>query len=152
LVSTSLSMKAPLKPALYGPVTINHVDAHKTSPTGALWPCHGSQACRSLLRASHMPWQPSARLNTAGNESTIGPNFIRSSTSKELMTEVSLVLGGILVLRKTQLRSSQHHTQHTSRKTRLACLCFLVESWLSPCQPMMNDAVYVKCEETSGRK
>ena len=56
-----------------------------------------------------MPWQPSACLNIAGNESTTGPNLIGSSASNELVTDVSLVLGGALVLDPVTINITQPH-------------------------------------------
>jgi hypothetical protein len=55
-----------------------------------------------------MPWQPSAGLNIAGNESKIGSNLKGSSTSNELMSDVRFVLGGFLVL--DRVRSTPRST------------------------------------------
>jgi uncharacterized membrane protein len=48
-------------------------------------------------------------LNIAGNESTTRANLIGSSTSNELMTEVSLVLGGGLELYPVAINTTQYH-------------------------------------------
>ena len=91
-------------------MSTNHVDAYKLLHTRSLWPWHGYQACRSWLRDPHMPWQPSACLNIAGNENTTGSNLIGSSTRNELMTEVRLVLGGGLVLDPFAINTTSQKT------------------------------------------
>ena len=60
-----------------------------------------------------MTWKPSAYLNLRENERKIGSNLIGSGTSKELVTEVSLMLGGTLVLDPIEIST----TEHTSRRT-----------------------------------
>jgi hypothetical protein len=76
-----------------------------------------------------MPWQPSACLNIAGNENTIGSNLKGSSTSNELMTEVSLVLGGGLVLDPVAINTTQHHITKGKAHVivRLSVLVVVVE-------------------------
>jgi hypothetical protein len=56
-----------------------------------------------------MLWQPSACLDITGNERTTGSNLIGSSTSNELMTDVSLVRLGVLVLDPVAINTTQHH-------------------------------------------
>ena len=69
----------------------------KTLLTRFLWPWRGYRASRSRHSDSHMPWQPTARLNVAGNESTTESNLIGNSTTKELMTDFTLMLGGLVL-------------------------------------------------------
>jgi hypothetical protein len=92
-----------------GIIRTDHVDAYETLLTRSLWPWRGYQACRSGLRDPHMPWQPSACLNIAGNESTTRSNLIGSSTSNQLMTDVRLVLGGAIVLDPVAINATQYH-------------------------------------------
>ena len=90
------------------------LDARETLPTRSLWPWHDYRACRSRLRAVHMPWQPSAGLYITGNESKTGSNLIGRSTSNKLVTDVRLVLGGCLILDPVAINTTQHTPERTS--------------------------------------
>ena len=71
-----------------------------------------------------MPWQPSASLIIAGNESKTGSNLIGRSTSNELMTDVRLVLGGFLVL--DRLRSTPRSTHRKGQAHLVVSLSAIV--------------------------
>jgi hypothetical protein len=53
-------------------------------------------------------------------EGITGPNLIGRSTSNELVTEVGLVLGALMVLQRS--RRDQHHTVHVAKPRRTSIL------------------------------
>jgi hypothetical protein len=75
-----------------------------------------------------MPWQPSAYLNLRENKRKTESNLIGSGTRNELVTEVSLMLGGAMVL--DQSRSAPQSTLRQGQVyviVRLSSIVLVVE-------------------------
>lgn len=89
-----------------------YFNEYETIHTRALWPWHGKGACRSRLHDSRMLWQPGCTcLSMQGKRGIVDPNLIGHGTTKELVSDVSLVLGGGLVLHPVTISTPQHITK-----------------------------------------
>jgi hypothetical protein len=73
-----------------------------------------------------MLWKPSVCLNIVGKESATRSNLIGTSTSKELMTDVRLVLGGAFVLDPVSINATQQRRHRKRRAHFIVSLSVLV--------------------------